>query len=626
MTSTQSRRHASFALAIGMRTSEISRKCWHCIATARPVRGLGPAAAASALVLLAASCSSQSAASGAQGTVTFAMNQNAGVVNYLFPITDFASFTASNLQANGMMYPPLYTFGYSPSTDNSLSLAKAPVYANNDTTVSITLKPFNWSDGSPVTARDITFFINLLKVSKADWAKYVPGGIPDDISSETITGPLTLMLRLSSPVSPSWFTQTQLSEIIPLPQQAWDRTSASGKVGNYDQTASGGEAVYKFLTQQTADLSSYAGNPLWKVVDGAWKLSGYRTDGYAAFSPNPDYSGPIKPSIRSFEMEPFQSDAAEYNELEAGDLTYGYVPMSDLADIPSVKSRGYAVLPWYDLSIDFILVNYSNPTVGPVFKQLYFRQVLQSSIDQSGYIRAFQGGFGTPTYGPVPLTPANPYITSYEQSDPNPFNPTSARAVLAAHGWTVHAGAVSVCSRPGTAANECGAGIPDGFPLRLSLEYLSGTPYLAQEMLALRSQLATIGIETSLSAGNSAQVSDAAIPCHGPSCTWQLIQWGTPAWTWQMPYPVGGQLFATDAGTNPGGYSDSTADRLIAAVQDAKSSAAFAQYENYIAQQLPMLWIPNVPDQVSAISSSLHGATPQGTLGMIAPQLWSMNK
>jgi peptide/nickel transport system substrate-binding protein len=626
MTSTLSNRHAGVARAIGMRTSETGRKCWHGVANARSVRRLGPVAVGSALLLLAAACGSQGAASGAQGTVTFAMNQGAGVVDYLFPITDFASFTASNLQANGMMYPPLYTFGYSASTDNSLSLGKAPVYSNNDTTVSITLKPFKWSDGTPVTARDITFFLNLLKVSKTDWAKYVPGGIPDDIASATITSPRTLTLTLSSPVAPSWFTQTQLSEIIPLPQQAWDRTSASGKVGNYDQTASGATAVYKYLTRETADLGTYASDPLWKVVDGAWRLSAYRTDGYAAFSPNPDYSGPIKPSIRTFELVPFQSDAAEYNELEAGDLTYGYVPMSDLADIPTVKSRGYTVMPWYDLSIDFLLVNYNNPTIGPVFKQLYFRQLLQSSINQSAYIKAFQGGFGTPTYGPVPLKPSNPYITAYEKSDPNPFDPAKARALLVAHGWAIHAGAVTVCSRPGTAANECGAGIPKGLPLRLSLDYLSGTPYLAQEMLALRSQLATIGIQVSLSTGDSAQVSDAAIPCHGSSCTWQMIQWGTPAWTWQMPYPVGGQLFATNAGTNPGGYSDSTADSLISAVQDAKSPAVFARYENYIAQQLPMLWIPNVPDQVSAISKSLHGAMPQGTLGMIAPQLWKLDK
>jgi hypothetical protein len=63
-----------------------------------------------------------------------------------------------------------------------------------------------------------------------------------------------------------------------------DKTSASGKVGSYDTTTAGAKAVFAFLTAQSKDVSSYGSNPLWKVVDGPWKLVSYQTTGYAKFA------------------------------------------------------------------------------------------------------------------------------------------------------------------------------------------------------------------------------------------------------------------------------------------------------------------------------------------------------
>jgi hypothetical protein len=39
-------------------------------------------------------------------------------------------------------------------------------------------------------------------------------------------------------------TGKMLSEVPLLPQQAWDKTSATGEVGNYDGTTAGAKAVY----------------------------------------------------------------------------------------------------------------------------------------------------------------------------------------------------------------------------------------------------------------------------------------------------------------------------------------------------------------------------------------------
>src|SRR5215472_15627666 len=58
----------------------------------------------------------------------------------------------------------------------SMSLANDPKWTNNDKTVTITFKPWKWSDGRPVTSKDAEFFIDMtkaaVKVSPADYSQY----------------------------------------------------------------------------------------------------------------------------------------------------------------------------------------------------------------------------------------------------------------------------------------------------------------------------------------------------------------------------------------------------------------------------------------------------------------------
>ena len=108
-----------------------------------------------------------------------------------------------------------------------------------------------------------------------NWIAYVPGLFPDDVASVQTPDPHTIVLNLTQSYNPTFFTDDVLSEIPLLPQHAWDKTSATGKVGNYDETTAGAKAVYAFLQKQGGDMATFATNPLWKVVDGPWKLSAF---------------------------------------------------------------------------------------------------------------------------------------------------------------------------------------------------------------------------------------------------------------------------------------------------------------------------------------------------------------
>src|SRR6202167_1663599 len=212
------------------------------------------AIAVAVATLAAAACSSSSGAANSAtgkpvsgGTAVFAEPPGT-TPNYIFPMLTAAYYSVANIeQFQRLSFRSLYWIGTSagqPVVDPAMSLAATPVYSDNDSVVTITLGNYKWSDGEPVTTRDVAFWINLLKANKSSFAAYIPGEFPDNLKSYKIVNAKTIALTLNVSYNPTWFTYDQLSQITPLPAQAWDKTSASGKVGNYDETTSGAKAVF----------------------------------------------------------------------------------------------------------------------------------------------------------------------------------------------------------------------------------------------------------------------------------------------------------------------------------------------------------------------------------------------
>src|SRR5215467_16264351 len=102
--------------------------------------------------------------------------------NYIFPMASIQYFSVANFdQFQVLMVRPLYWFGTNGTValNDQLSLAAEPQYSADGRTVTIHLKNYRWSNGQPVTSRDIEFWMNLLKANKQSWAAYVPGAFPD---------------------------------------------------------------------------------------------------------------------------------------------------------------------------------------------------------------------------------------------------------------------------------------------------------------------------------------------------------------------------------------------------------------------------------------------------------------
>ena len=605
-------------------------------------------ATAAVAVLAVSACSGSGPGSNASsgkpqagGIVTFA-EQPGAPPTYIFPLYNGANSEGNNIAyLQPLMWLPLYWFGH-PDSDQAtvnyqLSMADPPVFSDGGKTITMTLKNYQWSDGQPVTSRDLLFWMNLLLTEKNQSGAYVPGGWLDHVAGMSAPNPHTFILKMNIAYNPTYLLYNGLSLLVPIPQHAWDKTSAAGAIGNYDQTPAGAKAVYSFLNKQSMSLSTWDTDPLWQVVDAQWHLkpgTGFQVTGQTIFVPNKRYSGPDKPKISEFEELPFTSATAEYQALKSGSVDYGYVPTTEIASIGALTAQGYAVKPWYLWGFSGVIFNFSNPKYAPLENQLYIRQAMQYLIDQRAYIKTIQLGYGTPTYGPVPTFPQSSFLDPAQKTTPYPYNPAAARQLLAGHGWTVPASGPATCAKAGTGGGQCGAGIGAGTKLVIPLLYSTGFPAMDDEVQAMQSAFSSNGIQLALSQAPFDTVANDAFECIGKttancpasSPVLSLISSPTVAYV-PTYYPSSENNFECGGTTNGGNYCNKQVDSLITKVTTQTGAAglvALYDFQIYLGQQLPFLWFPNAAYQISAISPKLGGVTAQDSTGHIYPSYWNL--
>jgi peptide/nickel transport system substrate-binding protein len=601
------------------------------------------------------------------GTITFAeLPTNAP--NYIFPFASLSFFSVANTQYfQNLMYRPLYWFGTgaAPTLDLKYSIAKKPIYSNGNKTVTINLNKYTWSDGEKVTAQDIAFWLNMYRTNPGGYAGYVPGTIPDDLTSVDVTSSTQLVLHLNSSVNSYWFTYNELSQIYPMPM-AWDVTALGQTAGSQScatasftaitvtkattkaattwtpasSSATSCENVFDFLSEQsgynptssaksTSAFATYASSPIWSVVDGPWKLQTFNATGNVTFVPNTKYAGPVKPTYAKFVEQYFTSDTAEVNSLFGHTTDIGYLnPQNTPGKAKSTTQAGpnnsrlatsYNIALGPTWAIAYALYNFTSTgdkgEAGKIIGQLYFRQALQELVDQPLYVNNIYKGYGTPTYGPVPVLPANPFATQYEEKNPYKYSPSNAKKLLVDHGWTIVPSGTDVCQ----VAAKCG--VPKGTKLNLTMSYATGQQFFTDQVTAEKDEWSALGINVTLLPGSFTTVAGDAVPSNH---NWELANYGL--WIFSPDYyPTGEELFATGAGSNAGSYSSAKDDTLIKATDFSSNNSYFAKYENYLAGQLPYLWQPNSIG-IDEVSKSITGVTPFNSLDAILPEAWHIKK
>jgi peptide/nickel transport system substrate-binding protein len=563
------------------------------------------------------------------GTVTIA--EVAASPNFIFPLLPSTNSNGYNGDLTLGLWPPLvYSGDGGQSIPNPQeSPYSSLTYSDNDTVITIVLKPWKWSDGVPITSRDFTFVYNLLKWNYNDWEGYTTGLFPVDVKQVLTPNAHTVVLDLDRSFNPTFYTDDVLADIPLLPQHAWDKTSLTGKVGNYDLTEAGSKKVWNFLQAQGGDMATFATNPLWQVVYGPWKLSQFLSSGYYSWVPNKNYSGPDKPVLNKVIWTPFTTDTAEMDTLRSSStaLQVGSVPLNDVRQLSALEAEGYAVAQVPSAGVAEILPNFYTPVAGVLLQKLYIRQAMEDLIDRPQLVSKVFAGYADPGNGPVPVLYGKQWDSPLEKTaqGPYPYDPAKAISILKAHGWKVVPNGTDTCISPGTGPTDCGAGVTAGEPLKFQLLFASGTESFDEQNAAFQTTEALGGVHITLKAEPFNTLVSTTGTCNAqshPAATcddWQLEQYGYNEYDMD---PNGANMFNTDAFGNYGGYSSPEMNKLIDETEYGSSSAAFFAYEDYAAEQLPLLYLPN-PSAIIVYKKNLAGVTPLNPFsGTLNPEVW----
>jgi peptide/nickel transport system substrate-binding protein len=412
----------------------------------------------------------------------------------------------------------------------------------------------------------------------------------------------TVQVTTTEPRNPQWFIRNGLDEIIPVPKSVWDKYPTN-------------------MTREMAFIDSVANsplNPVYRVVDGPYKLSAYEANAYWDFVPNPRYDG-HKSYLSKVVFQYETSTTEQFTALKAGTVNVGYLGVSLLADRKQLTQDTMTVA--YPLGFNYIMLNL-NPNapggthIGSAFQELPVRQALQYGVDQAGIIKTIFHGYGTIDDGTLAPEPPTIYDDPALKKQPYPFDIKRGKELLLKNGW-----------------HEVNGVMTKGdMKLEFTLTYASGSQSGANEMQLLKSDWAREGIIANL---EQQPFDTVASDSQENSTKWAAAYWGQGnigGWTYGNPYPSGGGLFATHGAENGGGYSNQTMDALIQKTYEpgtpSQTLHALYQYETYAADQLPgAIFVPWEP-LFNVHADNIHGTVstfnPIGDV--IFPNYWWISK
>lgn len=146
----------------------------------------------------------------------------------------------------------------------------------------------------------------------------------------------------------------------------------------------------------------------------------------------------------------------------------------------------------------------------------------------------------------------------------------------------------------------------------------------------MESSFSTVGIQLQLKSAPFDQVlTDAysCVPATGSGCGNALGYLGSPNWTYVPVYYPSGDPMLEDTGIiypgNPAFVNEAL--KLVTDSHKQPGLPGLHEYENFMAKEVPFLWMPNAAYQISVISNKLKGVTAQDTTGHIYPETWSLS-
>ena len=410
----QSRRAFLRRLVAGARVAAIGTLAAACgpAAPAAPAPTLAPAPAAAARPTVSSAAAAPTPAAGATAASAAQAGSTGGQISVQWtkPVTfnPLYSTAGSEQGVERLIYGALMRVN--DKLEAVPDLAEKVDVSADATTYTFTLrKGINFSDGQPLTSKDVRFTFERAVDKRA--ATYWRGRLLDiqgateygDQQAQTISGletpdDYTVKMTLRRPDSTFLLTLGDFSGLSILP-----------------------EHTLRDVAPDQLQPHPFSLNP--SVSAGAFQFVQYQTDQYAELKRNDSYGGTRAKLDRLF-FKILAVDAA-LAQMERGELDLMIVPTSELDRMKKVPTLTVVSVP--SPSIDFLAVNMAKTYL----QDKRVRQAMQYAIDRDSIIKAIYQGEAQL----VNQTIIGPDWMGMPDLNMYPFNPDKARQLLKDASW-----------------------------------------------------------------------------------------------------------------------------------------------------------------------------------------------
>jgi peptide/nickel transport system substrate-binding protein len=521
-----------------------------------------------AVGLLAAACSAgkgggSGGSSGSGGSTKATNTVTISNENGALWTCDFSPFNGSDtLLSVGFVYEPLVYVNPLQSGKTTPMLATSWKWGAGNKSLTFTIRQgVKFSDGTPMSAKDVVYTFNLLKKYPAldltgDWSV---------LSSVTQTGSDQVTMNFKSAAVPAFYYIAGQTPIVP--EHIWSKIANPVAYPNTDPVGTG----------------PYKVNPCTKAN--------------ITYTANPHYWQPGLPKVTKVQYPAYTSNNTANDQLANGQAQWGSQYIPSINSFYTSKSSNFHY--WFPPTVNVSVVpNLKNPLLSNVKVRQAISYAIDrskvSSIGESGYEPpANQAGIVTPTFTSW-LDKAS--LAKYGNYA---YNQAKAKQLLASAGFKMSSGGI-MTNAQGQKLSFTIINIGD------YSDWVASVQVIQQELKAVGIQLtpdnlSNTDFDASLYNGKY-QLAYYDQQTFGPSPYYELRNWLDSAGT----APIGQQ-----AATNYERYSNPATDKLFA--QYAASTSATQQHsimnqiQGVMLADLPIIPVVQAVDWYQYDDSSLSG-------------------
>lgn len=429
-------------------------------------------------------------------------------------------------------------------------VARSLTFAPDSLSVSVHLRPWSWSDGTPLTSADVAATFDALVDPRVGNPR--AGGRISNVSAVEVVDDSTLVYR-------------------------FHRRRA-------DQTATLGHALLPATILQAGDPAEVRSWPMNQAPpsNGMFVLDEWERGSHLLLRRNDAYPG-RRPHLGGLLIRPIPDETARLVELETGGVDF----VSDVAPHQAARLAaldGVEVATTSGRLVGMVYWNHERE----MFADRRVRKAMSLAVDRSVFIDGLLSGFGSPAAGPLP-----PVLWAYDPAvAADPFDPAAARRLLDEAGWR---------DLDGDGVRE-----RSGEPLAFTMVTRKGDPVRENGIVVLRRQLAEVGVDVTVRVMEFSTVIDRVK--NGDFDAYLGV------FSARLSVDPSGLLGSDAFDRwNYGHYASATADSLmdLALSLDDRNAARpiWSAFQRHCAEDQPMMFL-YYPDDIVAHSSRLKGVSP----------------